>query len=148
LYDKDKPENNKIEKLITLCSKCHGRVHADQITKKQVLLALDRTITGQCPKIDTPEKDIEIEIKKEIDSKKSNKFIKPTIEEIKAYCEERNNNIDPVKFYNYYESVDWMRGKNKIKKWKSCVITWETNNKFNNQQEDSNPYRINLKRVN
>jgi hypothetical protein len=63
--------------------------------------------------------------------KKLNKknFIKPSIEEIKDYCLERKNGIDPVKFFNHYEAVDWMRGKNKIKSWKACVITWEGNNK-------------------
>ena len=27
-------------------------------------------------------------------------------------------------FYWYYESVGWMRGKNKIVNWKACVRTW------------------------
>ena len=29
------------------------------------------------------------------------------------------------KFYNYYESNNWYRGKTKIVKWKSCVKTWK-----------------------
>lgn len=58
-----------------------------------------------------------------------NKFIKPTIEEIKAFCIERKNNIDPESFFNFYESKDWMIGKNKMKKWKSAIITWEKGNR-------------------
>lgn len=58
---------------------------------------------------------------------KTKRFIPPNIKEIKAYCLERNNGVDPVAFYNHYETTGWMRGKNKIKNWKSCVITWEKN---------------------
>ena len=60
-------------------------------------------------------------------TKPQKKFIKPTIEEIKEYCIERKNNIDPETFYDFYETSNWMRGKNKIKDWKACVRTWERN---------------------
>lgn len=53
------------------------------------------------------------------------KFIKPTIEEIKTYCDERNNNIDAELFFNHYESNGWMVGKNPMKDWKASVHTWE-----------------------
>lgn len=73
--------------------------------------------------------------------KKSKKFIPPTIEEIAAYCSGRNNGIDPVKFFNHYEANGWMRGKNKIKNWKACVITWEGNQRGQSQrfQSTGNP---------
>ena len=54
-------------------------------------------------------------------------FSKPTIEDITSYCRERNNNVDPQKFYDFYESKGWMVGKNKMKDWKACVRTWERN---------------------
>ena len=57
------------------------------------------------------------------------RFVPPTIEEVKAYCEERHNNIDPEYFVAFYESKGWMVGKNKMKSWKSAVITWEKNNR-------------------
>ena len=50
---------------------------------------------------------------------------KPSIEEIKDYCLERNNGIDAEQFYHFYESKDWKIGKEKMKSWKSCIITWE-----------------------
>ncbi|MBQ7030797.1 MAG: hypothetical protein IJN13_00300 [Bacilli bacterium] len=59
---------------------------------------------------------------------KNKKFMKPTIDEIKQYCTERNSNIDVYNFYDFYESKDWMVGKNKMKDWKACVRTWERNN--------------------
>ena len=58
-------------------------------------------------------------------SPKSYKFVPPTIEEVAAYCKERNNGVDPVKWWNFYNAKDWMIGKTKMKKWKSAVITWE-----------------------
>ena len=53
------------------------------------------------------------------------RFKKPTLKEVKEYCEERNNEIDAETFINFYESKGWMVGKNKMKDWKACVRTWE-----------------------
>ena len=58
---------------------------------------------------------------------KQKKFIKPSVEEVKAYCLERGNSINPAAFIDHYEATNWMRGKNKIKDWKACVRTWEQN---------------------
>ena len=64
--------------------------------------------------------------KKENIKRKS--FVKPTIEEINQYCQERNNTINAEAFYDFYESKDWYVGKNKMKDWKACVRTWEKRN--------------------
>lgn len=60
---------------------------------------------------------------------KSNRFIKPSIEEIESYCQERNNGINANNFFDFYESKGWMVGKNSVKDWKACVRTWESRNK-------------------
>lgn len=57
------------------------------------------------------------------------RFKKPTIEEIEEYCKERNNNINASAFFDYYESKDWMIGKNRMKDWKAAIRTWERNRK-------------------
>lgn len=54
-------------------------------------------------------------------------FIKPNLEEIKAYCNERRNNVDAERFFDYYESNGWKVGKNPMKDWKAAVRTWERN---------------------
>lgn len=54
------------------------------------------------------------------------KFIKPTLDEIKEYCIERNNTINAEQFFNYYESNGWKVGRNAMKDWKACVRTWES----------------------
>ena len=53
-------------------------------------------------------------------------FKKPTIEEIRDYCLERKNNIDPEYFFNKYESTGWVdKNGNKMKSWKATIVTWE-----------------------
>ena len=42
-------------------------------------------------------------------------FKPPTHEEVKAYCTERNNNVDPDRFINFYTSNGWKVGKNAMK---------------------------------
>ena len=64
-----------------------------------------------------------------ISDTKGKKFIPPTIDEVRAYCKERNNNVDAERFVNFYESKGWMVGKNKMKDWKASVRTWEQKNK-------------------
>ena len=54
-------------------------------------------------------------------------FKKPTLEEIKAYCEERKNKIDAAYFYDHYESNGWKVGKTGMKDWKATVRNWERN---------------------
>ena len=59
------------------------------------------------------------------DSNKKALFKKPTLDEVKNYCILRKNNIDAEAFIDFYESKDWMIGKNKMKNWKHAIVTWE-----------------------
>lgn len=63
-------------------------------------------------------------------SRKS-KFVVPTVDEVRFYCQERNNNIDPETFIDFYESKGWMVGRNKMKDWKAAIRTWEKGGKDN-----------------
>lgn len=63
------------------------------------------------------------------DNNNTTTFVKPTVEEVKAYCLERNNGIDAEAFISFYESKGWMIGKNKMKDWKAAVRTWERSRK-------------------
>ena len=70
-----------------------------------------------------------ISISNDIDdsNKRKAKFVKPTIEDIRCFCEERNNGIDADEFFNFYESKGWVIGKSPMKDWKACIRTWERN---------------------
>jgi len=94
------------------------------------------------------ELDKELELDKDIKNKELNtikdkpqiKFVPPTVEEVKSYCDERKNNIDAENFVNHYEASNWFRGKTKIKNWKACVVTWEKNTYQNKQLKSNNPF--------
>jgi len=68
-------------------------------------------------------------------------FKPPTLFEIKEYCKERKKGVDPYKFFNFYESKGWMVGKNKMKKWKAAVHTWEKESFFN-EKSDGAPQEL------
>ena len=53
------------------------------------------------------------------------RFTPPTVDEVREYCFERGNSVDPQRFVDYYTSNGWMVGKNKMKDWKAAVRTWE-----------------------
>ena len=53
------------------------------------------------------------------------RFRPPTVEEVEAYCFERNNRVDPERFVDFYSSNGWKVGKNPMKDWKAAVRTWE-----------------------
>ena len=56
-------------------------------------------------------------------------FVKPTVEEIRAYCEERKNGLDAQAFFDFYESKGWKVGAAKMKDWRASVRTWEQRRK-------------------
>lgn len=81
------------------------------------------------------EKENEIENKIEIEIEKKSyygrdrpptSFEPPTVEEVKAYCQDRKNAVDPQHFVDYYTANGWVQGKGKpIKDWRATVRTWE-----------------------
>lgn len=93
--------------------------------------------------------DIDIDIDRDIDieSKKRKKdkadkaahahFVKPTVDEVRAYCQERRNCVDPERFVDYYEANGWKVGKSSMKDWKATVRNWEKNGYSNTRPKDS-----------
>lgn len=59
----------------------------------------------------------------------SDRFKKPTLEEVEEYCKERNNGINAESFIDFYESKGWKVGKTPMKDWKAAVRNWERNRK-------------------
>lgn len=62
---------------------------------------------------------------------KEKEFVKPTIDEIRAYCNERQNNVDPELFFYTNERNGWVvtTSKMPMKNWKMAILTWEKKNK-------------------
>lgn len=53
------------------------------------------------------------------------RFCPPSVEDVRAYCEERGNGIDPETFIDFYTMKGWRVGKETMKDWKAAVRTWE-----------------------
>jgi phage replication initiation protein len=66
--------------------------------------------------------------------KTTKKFVKPNIEEVQAYINEKSYNIDPHCFIDYYESNGWKVGRNSMKDWKATVRNWARNKKTSTLQ--------------
>jgi hypothetical protein len=62
------------------------------------------------------------------------KIIPPKLEDVRAYCAERGNQIDPEQFVDYNDSKGWIVGKTKMQDWQAAIRTWEKNGNNNGQQ--------------
>lgn len=63
---------------------------------------------------------------------KTEKFKKPTIDEIKTFCNEKNIKINCEQFFNYYESNGWkIGGRATMKNWRAAVQNWVAREKKN-----------------
>ena len=67
---------------------------------------------------------IPVEVKQQ-----SSNFTPPSYSDVHSEMKEKYNDsakakIEAEKFLNYYESVGWMVGKNKMKSWRASVNTW------------------------
>lgn len=63
-------------------------------------------------------------------AEKPQRMEKPTLEEIKNYCREKNYKINAESFFNYYESNGWkIGGKTAMKNWRAAVQSWAAREK-------------------
>lgn len=53
------------------------------------------------------------------------RFRAPSVEEVAAYCAERDNGIDAEAFVDFYKSKGWVVGRSPMRDWKAAVRTWE-----------------------
>lgn len=72
---------------------------------------------------------------------RAKKFTPPTLEEVVAYCKERNNSVDPERWLSYYQANGWRVGKNPMKDWKAAVRTWERSAYNTPRRTEKNPPR-------
>lgn len=102
-------------------SKCHQVIasysHTDTVTDTDTDTVTDVDININNKKVYVPEKS-ETKTKRTV-------FRKPSLEEVREYCEERQNDVDPERFIAYYESNGWKVGRNNMKDWRAAVRTWE-----------------------
>ena len=116
-------EEQALQNVTDSVTKCNGAV-TDSVTKRNERKRLELE----------KESELELEKEKEKDKRESagtartprQKFKKPSLEEVKAYCDERKNGVDAERFIAYYESVGWrIGGKAPMKDWRAAVRSWE-----------------------
>ena len=122
----------------------YGELNPNSNVHKSVIALLDKYnlegymkgSQGVQSTLNNKDKDKDI-VKAKVNVKR---FAKPTIEEVADYCNERQNDVDAEKFYDYYSSNGWKVGKNAMKDWKASVRTWEKNT--TQQQKVSQPKQV------
>ena len=68
-----------------------------------------------------------VSISKDIDkgNRERSAFRPPDVTEVRSYCQERKNKVDPERFVDFYTSKGWLVGKSKMKDWRAAVRNWE-----------------------
>ena len=97
----------------------------------------DVTVT---PVVTPPETETDTEQKE----KAKPKFIKPTVDQVREYMEERGNHDygQADRYFDHNEAKGWVVGRSttKVKDWKASVRTWLSNSdKFSNNQNNNQP---------
>lgn len=104
-----------------------GLVRACALTPAPELSASERPTPILSADVPTEEENIRnLETDKSVIKKR---FQKPSVDEIRAYCQQRQNQVDAARFWDFYESKGWLVGKSKMKDWKAAVRTWERSSK-------------------
>jgi hypothetical protein len=68
-------------------------------------------------------RDISKEKEKE---KEKTRFAPPTLEEVTAYCLERDSPVDPKQFWEYFNLGHWIDSRGQqVHNWKQKLLTWE-----------------------
>lgn len=55
----------------------------------------------------------------------SNSFLPPSLEDVASYCKERNNQIEPTAFLDYYTAGGWQVGGSPMQNWRAMIRRWE-----------------------
>ena len=120
----------KVIKMIGSASDTDGARRVRRYREKQQTL---QNVTSTLQNVtDTVTKDNESKsksksksIERTIQERPLSHFVPPSVEEVQAYCVQRENRVDPERFVDFYESKNWFIGKNKMRDWRAAVRTWE-----------------------
>ena len=57
----------------------------------------------------------------------SKHFKKPSVDDVRAYCDEKGFDVDADRFVDFYESKGWKVGRDTMKDWKAALRNWARN---------------------
>lgn len=121
-------QRTSVNQIITV--KRHLMFNTQNETQNDTQIETQTNTQNDTPIINIEElkKEIKKELKEELanaSKKKKTAFVPPTIDEVQQYIEEKSYHFDAEDFINYYESIGWYVGKNKMSDWKAACRTWE-----------------------
>lgn len=67
-------------------------------------------------------------------NEKRGRFTPPTLLDVQLFILEKKLIVNADTFWNFYESKNWMVGKNKMKDWKKAIAGWESRDKQKTNQ--------------
>lgn len=119
---------HELGNISVICRSCNASIQDNEtgeLNAQEVIEEWDKiTCTQRVHEADT-----QVRIGKDSkgkDSKGKNKFTPPTLEEVEAYCKERNSPVDPRQFWEYFNTGNWKDAKgNQVRNWKQKLLTWE-----------------------
>lgn len=101
-------------------------------TDRNAITMRSQSIASKVKKSETYKKD-NIERKKVA-------FSPPTLSDVEEYVRSNSyTSVNSQTFVNYYSSIGWMVGKNKMKDWRAAVRTWNSKNKTTSTQTENQP---------
>ena len=128
---------SEVNKMIG--SECDSAQRVRNLREKNRLALQCNTTVTNCNT--EKEKELEVDIQEDKDKEENGakaagssenssvkRFSRPSLEDVKAYCQERKNGIDAQGFIDFYTSKGWKVGNQPMKDWKACVRTWERRN--------------------
>lgn len=102
---------------------------ASPLTERHPCRSVTPPLTERHPTPDAPSpkpsSNHPVTIQEEGKRKRSPTFVPPDVDEVREYCRERGNSVDPETFVDFYQQKGWMVGKNRMKDWRAAVRTWE-----------------------
>ena len=73
----------------------------------------------------------------EREGEKATRFSPPSMDEVRDEVERLGYAVDPERFIAHYESNGWRVGPNKMKSWKSALVTWHKRQKEEDAKRQS-----------
>lgn len=120
----------KREKELNRIKFCDYRVTQVDHRSTKLTTPSTKLTTPPVNKVDTHNINIKHNIQDNIYKKTNTKkaFTKPTLDEIKAYCQQKGISIDCEYFFDYYESNGWKVSNSPMKDWQATVRNWARRN--------------------
>lgn len=141
IYERMEADRAKYEETCRKRTEAGQRGGEAKTSKSKQMLA-----SASKSKQNVPDNDNENDIKEKVLSKDSTKkkgaFAPPSVDEVREYCRERQNNVDAEAFVAFYESKGWKVGNQPMRSWKSAIITWEKRREWPASQPRSGTNRF------